>query len=399
MEERYRNSNRISGRRLQARRLAISAAFALTLGASATEPQVDVVADVGHQGPIDGMTYSSDGRWLMTSCRPSDGTTRLWFESRLRYVLPGSRAAMPPSGELVVTGSEDAFRQLGAIRRWDLATGRMKWEALGREVHSFAVTPDGTSLVALGKDKSYQVWDIETGEVRQRLAGFAPGLGEIFVSPLGTWVATRYRNTIATWELSTGQARCLLAEEPNSVRQLTFAPREQFIVAAGKGTVRLWDPETCELRHRFETDDERLDRGLVSPDGAYVLASSSRQALLWHRESGELVYQATELEHCSGFSAIAFHPSGDWAAIGRRNGRIDLVAPEIGMPIQTLKSSFGPSLLVPHPDGTELTAGAHGINFLRLKSDNYTKRGRQSHLKLEALYLSEDAEQLVAQNA
>ncbi|MEM7588123.1 MAG: WD40 repeat domain-containing protein [Acidobacteriota bacterium] len=131
----------------------------------------------------------------------------------------------------------------------------------------------------------------------------------------------------------------------------------------------------------------------------YVLASSSRQAWLWHRESGEVVYQATELEPCAAFSAIAFHPLGDWAAIGRRDGRIDLVAPEIGMPIQTLKSSFGPSLLVPHPDGTELTAGAHGINFLRLKSDNYTKRGRQSHLKLEALYLSEDAEQLVAQNA
>ncbi|MEM7586915.1 MAG: WD40 repeat domain-containing protein [Acidobacteriota bacterium] len=396
MEDLYRISNRID----QARRLAMSAAIVLTFGsATATvDAQVDVVAEVGHQRPLKRMTYSADGRWLMTSGRQLDGTTRLWLDGRLRHVLPGGRGAMPPSGRFVVTGSEDNSGKLAAIRLWDVATGQLRWEALDREVRNFAVTPDGTRLLATGsRDQSLQVWDTETGEVRQRLADRVPPLSRIIISPLGTWAAT-WSLDVMIWELEAGRVRCWLSEKAASARQLSFAPQERFLVAIGGGAVQLFNPENCELQHRFETDDERLGRAVVSPDGAYVLASSSRRVWLWHRESGKVVYEATELDPCRGFSAIAFHPSGDWAAISRTDGQIDLVVPELGAQVHTLMSSFGPNLLVPRPDGSELAAGQFRVDFIQVKDGSVRKLAGNSHLKITAVHLSQDAEQLVIQN-
>ncbi|MEM7586914.1 MAG: hypothetical protein AAF560_26220 [Acidobacteriota bacterium] len=404
MEDRNRNtdhiSDGISGRRLTARWLAVSAAFALTFGtATATaEPRVDVVAEVGQKGSLAELSYSADGRWLMTTDGPFDGTTRLWLDGRLRHVLPGSRGAMTPDGRFVATAGRNLSGEYQEIWLWDVATGQLRWEALAPELRGFAVTSDSTRLI-VASDQMLQVWGIETVELLRRLEGEDPGRGQILVSPLGTWVAKRSREVTMIWELETGQARCRLVEPLYAVSGQSFAPREQFFVAAGKGVVKLWDPETCELRHRFETDDPSLGRGLMSSDGAYVLASSSREAWLWHRESGEVVYQVTECDRCKGFSGIAFHPRGDWAAIARSGSRIDLVALETGAPVRTVQSSVEPKWLVPRPDGAELAVvGGSRVDILRLQDGSSRELAQFDPLKLQALHLSQDAEQLVVQN-
>ena len=72
-------------------------------------------------------------------------------------------AAFDPSGETVVTASDDKTARL-----WDARTGELKGVLEGHTsaVRSAAFDPSGETVVTASDDKTARVWDARTGECR-----------------------------------------------------------------------------------------------------------------------------------------------------------------------------------------------------------------------------------------
>jgi len=99
-----------------------------------------------------------------------DRTTRVWsLESGPSKVLNitdsegvnqdagVTSVAMSPDGRFVAAGSLDTI-----VRIWDIETGQLveRLRAHQDSVYSVAFTPDGQSLVSGSLDRSLKVWDV-----------------------------------------------------------------------------------------------------------------------------------------------------------------------------------------------------------------------------------------------
>ena len=200
---------------------------------------------------------------------------------------------------------------------------------------TIAISPDGRKLVAGGGGKgTLVVFDIETGELLQRLEGYEnnTSVEEIVFHPEGKWLATiAVDKQIVFWSLSTGkkidewplseEGRALavksdgsylasydaknitlwqLAEgkkprilsqhkESMSSGELAFHPIEPWLASASDdNTAIVWDINTGEKLHTFKPIDKHADI-TFSPDGQYLVAGCYQKNIcLWHIEKGEL---------------------------------------------------------------------------------------------------------------
>src|SRR5262245_13112418 len=102
-----------------------------------------------HEGPVRGVAFSSDGRWLYTS-------------------------------------GDD-----GMIRVWDVASGREKrnWQGLHGGTLVLALSADGHTLATAGRDASVRLWDTATGKESARLTGHKGDVEGLVLSGDGRFLA------------------------------------------------------------------------------------------------------------------------------------------------------------------------------------------------------------------
>ena len=137
----------------------------------------------GHQGAINTVGFSSDGKRLVTAS--ADKTARVWdLENAGAAIRPleglsddGSSWSLvtrfSPDGQLIAAANGSS------VRLWDAATGRLVRELSPGEkgrVSSVAFSPTDNRLLAVGyggqADVSYvALWDIDAGTELARLTG------------------------------------------------------------------------------------------------------------------------------------------------------------------------------------------------------------------------------------
>jgi WD40 repeat protein len=114
---------------------------------------------VPHDGPINAVATSPDGRWIATGC--ADGAARVLDartgaeRCRLTHDGPVRSLAFAPDGRWVATGSEDA-----TARVFDAATGIQRARfAHGGTVLTVVTSRDGTMLATGSDDGAVRVFD------------------------------------------------------------------------------------------------------------------------------------------------------------------------------------------------------------------------------------------------
>jgi WD40 repeat protein len=188
--------------------------------------------------------------WLVPLTPALTSTT-----TALEQVLVGGggavhAVAIAADGTLAVSGSDD-----GAVRVWDLATGRVQAKLTGhdRRVLAVAITQDGTLAVSGSDDGTVRVWDLATGRVQAKLTGHKLGVWSVAVTPDGTTAVSGGQDkTVRVWNLTSGREQAKLTGHSEMVFSVAVTADATLAVSGSQDdTMRVWDLTTGREQAKF----------------------------------------------------------------------------------------------------------------------------------------------------
>lgn len=293
------------------------------------------------------VAFSPDGKMLAGG--GFDGVIWLWNigTGEHRQILTPHNVVeevmFSPDGRTIVS-SDDKDTQL-----WDIATGEFKTQLEDTTgTYNIVYTLDGTTLYG-GNRSELRLWDPDNGKIKMRLGLSSASNRPLPVfSPDGQTIATAGGNdyTVQLWNLQTGQLKNALAGDPKyvkgimisngvpklvdyatkRVRSIAFSPNGRTLAVSSNNEIVFWDPSTGE-RKAMLTEKGGFYYLLFSPDGHTLAARSESGIHLWNIDPTDI--QKSELRYTiTGYgwevNSIAFSPDGKSLASGYRRKNIKL---------------------------------------------------------------------------
>jgi WD40 repeat protein len=192
-------------------------------------------------GPVSALSYSPDGRWLVTSHLVRRGPPGKAGAGRYAYVAVVWDAAT-------------------LARRIDLDANDVKEYGAAPRLEngaSLAVSPDGRLVAHAGFIGKVHLWDRATGQLVRSLGGAGTWHRSLTFSGDGRLLAAQaYGKHLDVWNVADGSLRCRVPLRVGLDRHagecgLCLSPDGRRLAAADMwGTIQLWDTDTGA--HVFE---------------------------------------------------------------------------------------------------------------------------------------------------
>ncbi len=320
---------------------------------------------VGHRGEVYAVTFSPDGRRLLSG--GEDGTIRVWDPQGGRELksVPAHANCVnvlvfSPDGAILASGSCDHM-----IKLWDATTLQLlgTLEGHANEVHCLAFRPnDPRCLAAGGHESMVRVWDLPTREVVRTFdAGsdvnglaWRPDGAQLFVASGKTsdarsfaWRIEDDHVTTFPWlgfavaVSSTGDTgwglRDLLVHAPatagaqprflpshdGSVRAVTFSPGGKQMATGGfDRAIRIWDAETQVCTQTLSGHTGWVQALAFSPAGSLLASASFDGTIkLWNSEPSDQTDRSVAYSYLRGSSWPFAIASADLQFLAVPNGR------------------------------------------------------------------------------
>lgn len=281
--------------------------------------------------------------------------------------------AFSRNGETLASASADR-----TVNLWDVQTGRVKQTMRGHtsSVWSVAMSPDGKMLASGSLDGTFRLWDTQNGRLLRTIAhpgsvstvSFAPN-GKLIASGGVVEVGKSDRGVggvVNLWDVQTGkQVRTL--KLPHSAKSVTFSPNSQLLfVGMLAATVKLWDVQTGKVVSTFtgyQRKDGRVQGGPVtlSSDGKAVAGTGSgtvkrlNQLWIWNAQTGTLLHT---LQVSQRFTrGLAFSPNGQILASASLL-KVQLWDVRTGKQLKSWGDENGIHSIAFTPDGKHLATGS-----------------------------------------
>jgi WD40 repeat protein/tetratricopeptide (TPR) repeat protein len=284
--------------------------------------------EVRHNGKINDIALSTDGRWLVTSCEDRSArlfdleSPRLGEEDKPPPVVPFEHsasvqsAAFSPDGRYLATACEDGTAQV-----WHTKTGEAITPPL---VHSKPVvrtsfSADGQLVLTASADGAVRLWSLHTGSRVLALEEPARRTRQAGCSEDGRRVLlVRNDGTACVYDVASARRIPLPLPADDWVLRAWLSPDGRRVAAFGKGNrVQIWDVDGGKVVP-LKGDYSEVEACAFGPDGRYLVTvtvtyrldrSEERQAQLWDLETG---MKMTDL--ASGeVTAVAIGPAGEVA--------------------------------------------------------------------------------------
>ncbi|MFH2141693.1 MAG: caspase family protein [Bacteroidota bacterium] len=272
---------------------------------------------VGHTEKINSISYSPDGKIIVTCS--NDHTAKIWDAKtgKLLYSLEGhsdivNSVNVSSDNERIVTAGDNS------AKIWSAQTGKLLFSIEDKNCNytilSAKFSPDSKTVVTTSK--SVKIWDVVTGELLNSLDGHSDWILNANFSMDGKKLVTASSDSTAIiWETSSGRMLNILKGHKGFVQNANFSPDGKRIITASKDNIpRIWDAQSGELILTLEGhkktwwDYEPFYNGQYSPDGKIIVTASivDETAKIWDAQTGKLLYDLDD--HSYGVFSFSFSP-------------------------------------------------------------------------------------------
>ncbi|GJJ74845.1 hypothetical protein EMPS_07203 [Entomortierella parvispora] len=242
-----------------------------------------------HSARIDFMSYSRDGRYLVTGTEGDlicwdtvTGLCRRSFEGHKRSVW---LMTLSPDGHTVVSGS---YSSAGLC--WDMETGATQiYHPHEREaITCLAFSPDGRQILSAAADRSISVWDREKKQLvfEAEAIDHDDRISVVAMSPTGIWLASGGNdNNILIWNAKSCSLEFLLRGHMGTIVSAEFSQDEKLLATGCMNrVVRVWDVATgaCKaILEDFNGGVETIIRDPVRSGVFHVVSHSEKNVCRW----------------------------------------------------------------------------------------------------------------------
>jgi WD40 repeat protein len=205
----------------------------------------------------------------------------------------------------------------GAIRLWDVSTGKQVRQLDGGTLGGLAVSADGRLLAGVNnRDWRIELWEAATG---RRLRQFGPAKGQVtglLLSRDGNLLVAAHGGQVCIWGMDEPEQRQHLPA-PQTGAALALSKDGKVLASSGRDKeICLWDPATGQVTRRLAGHEEAVYSVAFSPTDEHLLASGGqdRTIRLWDVDTGGEVGRFRQ----EWVVAVAFAPDGKTlAALGK----------------------------------------------------------------------------------
>jgi serine/threonine protein kinase/WD40 repeat protein len=190
-----------------------------------------------------------------------------------------------------------------------------------QSVNGVAFTPSGNYILSASGDSSVRVWDVASGEEKQRFEGHRGSIRDVALDPKGIWAISVAGNrhhqkvaewTVCMWEIATGkELHRLSGRGPSMMSVAVSRDGRQALFGNYDGTVWLYDVENWRELRRLNTHPGHCSVAL-SPNGKHLLTAAfegqhSSFMTLWNLETGT---EDMTFDGIAGAGRVVFTPDG-----------------------------------------------------------------------------------------
>jgi WD40 repeat protein len=258
----------------------------------------------GHDSRVACLAFAPAAGGLLASVGVH-GPVHLWDPASraLRAALPSpgthSGLAFSPDGGTLAVASSGWPGY--AVSLWDAAGGKRRASLKGHRplAWSLAFTPGGRFL-AVGGDRSVDVWDLHAGRIGVSLPHPSPDVWDLHAerigvslpqpspvralafSPDGRTLAAAAGRGVTLWDAAAGTPRAVLKGHARLVNGVMFSPDGRTVAsAANDGTVRLWDAGAGRERAAFDWGVGPVYAVAFAPDAMRAAAGGEADIVVW----------------------------------------------------------------------------------------------------------------------
>jgi WD40 repeat protein len=236
------------------------------------------VLDGGNDHPIGSITFSPDGRRVITT-------------SAGRSLSGGGPE--PVAEATTIDGRRELIpNPKCSARVWDAATAKQVAVLQGHagEVTVAVFSPDAKRVVTASQDRTARVWDGASGKELFPLSGHKGEVCCAVFSPDGQRVLTGGEDkTARVWDAGSGKELFVLVGHEEPVTSVAFSPDGQLALTTSQdGTARLWDARTGKEYALLKDPGGAVESATFSADGSRVLAGLVTKAGEQRRSSARV---------------------------------------------------------------------------------------------------------------
>lgn len=293
---------------------------------SGSLPTTQVAQIKGHKGAVDGIGYTPDGRFIVTT--GNDRTLKVWQSGSRSLVRSidldaGAATSLAVGENRAVTG-----HKAGRVAVWNLDSGARIAEFKRNDADIWAVAFAGSPdrVLAAGHDWKLTLFDVRTPVLPVHVFdGHESAVQAVAYSMPRSLIATGGADrTVRLWNAETLETTRVYRGHQDYVTALSFVPDGRQLASGDlSGVVRIWSVTTRRLQRSIRAHKGGVTSLAYSGDGHW-LATAGKDGLVRIWDLQRQRPPRTFVGHAGEVNALSFAPDGATLASAGADGVVRL---------------------------------------------------------------------------